>query len=92
MTPDIREKAERLLDGLGAFQTATREHKIGAISQALLESHNAGRAEMAARMNPARIYFERYCQDEADDAENCICGEQQHEDAKAFATAIRSIK
>lgn len=42
MPPDIREKAERLLDGLGAFHMATREHKIGALSQALLEAHEAG--------------------------------------------------
>lgn len=41
------------------------------------------------RWKPAAIYFERYCQDEADDAENCVCGEKQHEDAKAFAAAIR---
>lgn len=40
------------------------------------------------RWSPASIYFERYCQDEADSAENCIT-EQQHTDAKAFAAAVR---
>ncbi len=50
------------------------------------------RAIMAERekWQAAVTYFERYCQDEAEDVEHCVCGEQQHEDAKAFAAAIRS--
>jgi hypothetical protein len=36
------------------------------------------------RWLPAVTYFDRYCQDEADDAENCVCGQQQHVDAKNF--------
>ena len=49
--------------------------------------HDAVMAERE-RWSPASIYFERYCQDEADSAENCIT-EQQHTDAKAFAAAVR---
>jgi hypothetical protein len=37
-----------------------------------------------ARWQPAVTYFDRYCQDEAEDAENCVCGQQQHVDAKNF--------
>jgi hypothetical protein len=49
------------------------------------------RAIMAERAGwqPAVTYFDRYCQDEADDVENCVCGERQHEDAKAFADAVK---
>lgn len=36
----------------------------------------------------AKTYFERYCQDEAEDVEHCVCGQQQHEDAKALRAAI----
>ena len=46
-------------------------------------------AEERSRWHPAVIYFDRYCQDEADDVENCVCGPQQHEEAKAFAAIIR---
>lgn len=49
--------------------------------------HDAVMAERE-RWSPASIYFERYCQDEADAAENCI-SEQQHIDAKALAAVVR---
>lgn len=36
----------------------------------------------------AKAYFESYCLDEADDPENCVDGERQHEAAKALQAAI----
>lgn len=42
------------------------------------------------RWKPAVTYFKRYCLDEADDVENCVCGEEQHEYAKAFEAVIRA--
>lgn len=68
-----------------------------ALNEALTPSAGtkaASRAILAerARWKPAVTYFERYCQDEAEDAEHCVCGEQQHEDARAFAAAIRALK
>lgn len=50
------------------------------------------REDERARWEPAIRYFDRYCQDEADDVENCVCGSQQHEDAKAFASAIHAAR
>lgn len=39
----------------------------------------------------ARAYFMGYVQDEADDPEDCICGEEQHERAKALRDALGII-
>lgn len=51
----------------------------------------AARAILAERERwaPAVTYFDRYCRDEAEDIEYCVCGEQQHIDAKNFREAIR---
>lgn len=46
MTPDIREKAERLHEDLNALAVLGRNDELALISQALLEAHKAGRAEM----------------------------------------------
>lgn len=54
------------------------------IARAIMAATLAERERWAA----AATYFDRYCQDEAEDVENCVCGRQQHEDAQAFA-AIR---
>jgi hypothetical protein len=40
----------------------------------------------------ARHYFVGYVQDEADDAECCPAGEEQHEDAKALETALADLE
>ena len=44
------------------------------------------------RWKPAVTYFERYCLDEADSAEDCVCGDAQHQDAKAFEAVVRGSK
>ena len=62
------------------------EHAVSAMTDTIARAIMAERE----RMMPATVYFERYCQDEADDVENCVCGLRQHEDAKAFAAAIRN--
>jgi len=41
-----------------------------------------------ARWQPAVDYFNTYCRDEAEDPRACVCGEEQHEAARAFASAI----
>lgn len=46
MTPDIRERAERLHDSLSFHYTTTKADRVDILSQALLEAHNAGREEM----------------------------------------------
>lgn len=76
--------AERLYAKLGRGSSADVETIRATISM-LFEGEKA-------RWEPAIRYFDRYCQDEADDVENCVCGEQQHADAKAFRDAIRSRK
>lgn len=38
-----------------------------------------------------QTYFDKYMQDEADDAENCVCGEEQHLAALAVKKALASI-
>jgi hypothetical protein len=40
----------------------------------------------------AKDYFERYAKDEADDVEYCCAGEQQHLDAIALRSALKSIE
>jgi hypothetical protein len=42
------------------------------------------------RWQPAVTYIQHYCQDEADDVENCVCGQEQHIAAKNFRDAIRN--
>ncbi len=64
--------------------TETQERAARAILSAVEEENR--------RWEPAIRYFDRYCQDEADDVENCVCGEHQHTDAIAFRDAIRSRK
>jgi len=68
----------KIINGMQA--NALVRHFAKAIHDALMAKRK--------RWRPASIYFERYCQDEADSAENCI-SEQQHTDAKAFAAAVR---
>jgi hypothetical protein len=60
-------------------------------ARAILAAEKRGEERERERWKPAALYFELYCQDEADDVENCVCGEQQHENAKAFAAAIRQV-
>jgi hypothetical protein len=62
---------------IGAYET---------ISTSLM----AARERERARWQPAVTYFEHYCQDEADDVENCVCGQEQHIAAKNFRDAIRN--
>ena len=66
------------------------EHAVAAMADIIARAIMSARAEERERWKPATVYFERYCQDEADDVENCVCGLRQHEDAKAFAAAIRN--
>ena len=42
------------------------------------------------RWKPAVEYFDRYCQDEADDDDFPERFRQQHEDAKAFKAVVRN--
>jgi hypothetical protein len=75
-------KAERVLTMFSRGDTEAIDRALihGAIAAALCEERD--------RWAPAATYFDRYCQDEAEDVENCVCGEQQHKDAKAFAFVI----
>lgn len=85
--PDDIMKEARKLAGW-----ATYERQIEAIAEALQAAEKRGEQRELERWKPAVIYFERYCQDEADDdaIEWAGCSEQQHIDAKAFAAAIRN--
>lgn len=81
------------LDAAEAIERLTQE-LAGMVESANSYAHQAARlaielAEERSRWAPAALYFERYCQDEADDVENCVCGLPQHEDAKAFAAVAR---
>lgn len=85
MTPDIREKAERLAETIeaGDFIVVRRGKPwlntlavANIISQALLEAHNAGRGEAV-----------KWLEDEAEASE----GQAAYSILRAAATAIRSI-
>ena len=75
---DIEAKARELARLYGTF-----ENRVAAYAAALMAERE--------RWKPAVTYFERYCQDEAeDDGVNFTgCSEQQHADAVAFRAAIR---
>lgn len=96
MTPDIRERAERLAGALSAAGCAlpdrVRPTAEALLSQALLEAHNAGRAEM--REEAAKLILD-----------NMLVGDDRQGNERlhprtnpgnkvgfAYATAIRSIK
>jgi len=78
------DKAARVLTMFSQGDTVAIDRALlhGAFAAALVEER--------ARWDAAVTYFDRYCQDEADDAENCLCGQQQHVDAKNFRDAIRA--
>jgi len=59
MTPDIREKAERLWREELGFAN-DRFGSISIISQALLEAHNAGREEERERCVEIAEHYEVY--------------------------------
>ena len=40
----------------------------------------------------AEIYYRHYMIDEAEDAENCACGEEQHQRAMALRDALKSLR
>jgi hypothetical protein len=40
----------------------------------------------------ARVYFDHYLQDEADDVDYCICGDEQHNRAKLLRGALKLAK
>ena len=96
MTPDIRERAERLADDLvdcmdGDF-TFNHTGAADLLSQALLEAHNAGRAEMREKAAGA-------CKKQAEvfGSSEYATGQPLSSFAERFAcgqceTAIRSIK
>ncbi len=83
---DMQELIERLMGG-----TLNNDLAMAAAAALIAARDNllAERQAERARWQPAVTYFERYCQDEAASVEDCVCGEAQHEDAKAFAAAIR---
>lgn len=80
------KKAERVMNmfPLGNTDEIGRNLLHGAFAAALCEERD--------RWQPAATYFERYCQDEAENAENCVCGDQQHKDAKAFAFVVATTR
>ncbi|WP_108397597.1 hypothetical protein [Devosia submarina] len=63
-----------------------------ALTDDIITSLQARLLEAEKALGAAAIYYERYCQDEADDVENCVCGQQQHEDAIAFRAAASKIR
>ena len=44
--------------------------------------------EAARIVQAARHHFEHYAQDEADDVEDCVCGEDQHRAARELRDAL----
>lgn len=66
-------------------EVAAADLRTGAASKVALELG----AQRDRLKEAAGTYFERYCQDEADDVEHCVCGEQQHQDAIALCQALK---
>ena len=86
---DIAAEAREIADDRGSSS-----YLALIIARALLAAEERGAKMERARWSPAVVYFERYCQDEADDnaTEWVGCSIQQHEDAQAFAAVFRSSK
>jgi hypothetical protein len=66
----------------------------------LEEAYAEGRADEREELLPelerlrwveqtARVYFNHYLQDEADDIDNCVCGDEQHNRAKLLRGALK---
>ena len=104
MTPDIREKAERLKHAIHEAEydlySAGRGNEADAvvfdlISQALLEAHNAGREEAAKLIEEG--YERKVAKAYRDDGvrsknDQCEHGRYMYEDCEACAAhAIRSL-
>jgi hypothetical protein len=88
----IEQEADAAVDEMCRLhEYAGRPAWIKIIARALLAAEERGAARERAHWRPAITYFERYCQDEAEDnaVEFVGCSQQQHEDAKAFAAATR---
>jgi len=92
MPPDIRERAERL--NQAASNAETRVELLDILSQALLEAHNAGRAE-AVEWLETRSMQAKSAAAAAGAEGNMMMGVVHMGKSDAFAeaaTAIRSIK
>ena len=82
--PLVCDEAAAEIERLSA-EVAAADLRTGAASKVALEL-----GEQRDRLKEAAgTYFERYCQDEADDVEHCVCGEQQHQDAIALCQALK---
>ena len=53
---------------------------------------SADDARVARLLAAAHVYAFNYLQDEADDAENCTCGDKQHAEAKELFAAIAALQ
>lgn len=97
MTPDIREKAERLVEALlpitfGKYP-GVDEGNIAFVSKALLEAHNAGRVEAAEWLETRAMQANSAARSagERDDLTVCAMHLAQANGFTEAATAIRSI-
>lgn len=92
MAPDIREKAERLATGL-LGSAMNSNFAIALISQALLEAHNAGRAEAAEWLETRAMQANSAARSAGERGDLTVCAMHLAQ-ANGFteaATAIRSI-
>ena len=67
-------------------------HYWAADAQALIQSQRAEIERLRAVAVAARVYFDHYMQDEAADADDCVCGQEQHERAVALRDALISFE
>lgn len=94
MTPDIREKAERLAAAHRNYAN-DRDGFVNLLSQALIEAHKAGREEAAKVTEEG--YERKVARPYRDDGvrsknDQCEHGRYMYEDCEACAAiAIRSI-
>ena len=84
--------------GLDAESTANMNY-IGEASPKVIRSLLDERDRLAAEVDAlraveqtARVYFEHYLQDEAEDVDCCICGDEQHNRAKLLRGALKLAK
>ena len=70
---------------LGAHAGVVAAEPVDAAYVRRLEGH------ALCLLDAATVYAFAYMQDEAEDPEDCVCGEEQHERAKAVFAAIKSL-
>lgn len=93
--PDAAEGVAHMVNGAiaacGALMRAAGRDTAEAPPPRIPASVLRELLELRELHHAARVYYERYAQDEADSASNCVTAEQ-HRDAKALRDALAAVR